>query len=461
MDESGSAKTTAVVSDDLKNITEGIEQHLPSWLSQQRWVSKSGNALDSVSVEQAAILKKRSDVMLVSLLVALGDGTRYHVLVGLRGERNVSQELSLLPHSVIGAVEAGGASVVAYDALADPDLACELLDVVSQGKLNARDIHLIDAEQSNTSVVFDNKYIVKFFRRLSAGRNPDVEVTAALTKVQYPHIALVLAVWERDGFDLAVCQPFLPGGHEGWALALDAAREAVSREQSGVTRDFAKESYALGEMTAGLHLAMAECFAPRAFDSKLLVSSLQASVRNLDAELVPGLERLIDRLESCDTSKLGKATRTHGDYHLGQTLRNAKGWHMFDFEGEPARPLEERVRPTSPYKDVTGMLRSFHYAAASALRELPESEQVHARSLADEWEHANRSAFLEGYHAVDGVDTLLPESSTDRETLRDAFEAEKTIYELAYERAYRPDWVAIPQDGLRRLFHAATTERVS
>jgi maltokinase len=163
------------------------------------------------------------------------------------------------------------------------------------------------------------------------------------------------------------------------------------------------------------------------------------------AQLV--LERLAD-LGTGDAGSAGVAIRVHGDYHLGQVLRTDAGWYVLDFEGEPARPLEERRRPSSPLKDVAGMLRSFHYASAVARTER-DSESLD--DLAAAWEERNRSAFMRGYLQAAEPGGILPPDPECVATVLAAFELEKAVYELGYERAYRPDWEHIPIGALRRL----------
>jgi maltokinase len=132
-------------------------------------------------------------------------------------------------------------------------------------------------------------------------------------------------------------------------------------------------------------------------------------------------------------------------------LRTDAGWFVLDFEGEPLRPLEVRRRPTSPLRDVAGMLRSLHYAAAVALRQWNDDGDEEVVALADAWERHNAFAFLEGYAAAQGVDELLPGNEEACTVVRRAFELEKAVYEVRYERAHRPEWVDIPLSAVRRL----------
>jgi maltokinase len=159
--------------------------------------------------------------------------------------------------------------------------------------------------------------------------------------------------------------------------------------------------------------------------------------------------KLLEQLEAVEDP--GPALRVHGDYHLGQVMRTDTGWYVLDFEGEPARGKAERLAFTSPFKDVTGMFRSFHYAAAYVLLEQESNEREQLQPLADGWEQHNRSAFLDGYFATAGIADLLPERPEVRDAVSLAFELQKALYELAYEKAYRPDWVPIPAAAVQRI----------
>jgi maltokinase len=165
--------------------------------------------------------------------------------------------------------------------------------------------------------------------------------------------------------------------------------------------------------------------------------------------LRPGAERVFASLASA--ADAGPAIRVHGDYHLGQVMRTDTGWYVLDFEGEPARPLAERIARTSPMKDVTGMLRSFDYAARWVLleRDAVDAERLHVR--AEAWLALNCGAFLDGYLDTPGVEALLPGDQDSYRAVLEAFELDKAIYELEYERAYRPEWVDVPGSAVHRL----------
>ncbi|MHB8506543.1 MAG: phosphotransferase, partial [Acidimicrobiales bacterium] len=346
-----------------------------------------------------------------------------------------------------------------YDATVDPELAMELLAIVTGGAEAATRVRPVGAEQSNTSLVYDDRIILKVFRRLVAGRNPDVAVTTALHRVGFTHVARPYGVWQRSGYDLGFAQEFLAGGAEGWALALTSLRDFYDsglEDPEAAGGDFSMEARRLGAVTAQLHLAMADAFGvdrDRLASGRyeLLVRSVRERLDRVAAEASLLPERVgaaVGRLAG--VARPGPAVRVHGDFHLGQVMRADGGWYVLDFEGEPARPVEERLEPTSPFKDVAGMLRSLDYAARFALQERGVSDVEGLSGAAGAWANHNGEAFLAGYLDEDGVDALLaPEA--DREAVLAAFELDKALYELDYERAYRPAWEPIPLAALARI----------
>lgn len=458
-------------------IIDGVEKLLPDWFAGQRWFSHSGPLPKTARVVEHQILRDAWPTLfwaLVQLDDPVGDepGPIYQVPIGLRKAEHLGEVLHGNGQALIGTLNVDDSQVVAYDALIDPILGRVLFDVVTDGTHSARSVRPIGAEQSNTSLVFDNRLIVKFFRRLYEGPNPDLEVTRALTDAGYLHVAPVTATWQRGDWDLAVCVPYLWDGTDGWKLALASVRDYLGVESTGSSTsagapgkrvevrapgeaggDFGDEARRLGEVTAGLHVALADQFGSEEFELGRLIASLEQGLETVIEEQRPRLAGAIADLRTLDSSQTGRATRVHGDYHLGQTLRSVSGWFIFDFEGEPARPLTERVRAACPLKDVTGMFRSFDYAAAAGLFERVTAEQPNLEGRSYAWGTHNRKNFWEGYHSVPEVHELLPPEGKGRDILLTAFELEKAIYELAYERAYRPTWVPIPQAALRRLLN--------
>ena len=432
---------------------EVLSGHLGPFFERQRWFARSEQEAGSPRIVEAEVIRPGRP-RLTDLVVEVGEAI-YHVLVGVREEQEALGLLRGQEHAILGPLEDDDGPALAYAALADPELALDLLEIVSGGNQKATRVRSVGAEQSNTSLVYDDRLIMKVFRRLQSGPNPDVEVTLALDEVGFNHVAAPVAVWRRDPWDLALVQEFLAGGSEGWALALTSLRDLYASDPDtapdAAGGDFGDEARRLGEMTAKLHLALAEAFGRHPADPAEWARSIQ---RQLDAvpasEQVAGaaLGSILDDLRAVRDP--GVAIRVHGDYHLGQVMRGEVGWYVLDFEGEPARPLEERRQLRSPLRDVAGMLRSFQYATALAAEERGPAGQADVAEQAVAWEQRNRRAFLDGYGSSGQLSELVP-SEPDFEVVLAAFELEKAAYELCYELAYRPAWAHIPREALERL----------
>ena len=323
---------------------------------------------------------------------------------------------------------------------------------------------VLTAEQSNTSVAYGEQAILKLFRRISAGYNPDVEILDALTRGGDQHIAPLLgwieATWDDDAGEphsghLGMLQVFFRTATDGWDIALASVRDLLIEEDlhpDEVGGDFASEAERLGAATAAVHLDLAELFETRVWGAAELGDLAAAMHRRLEAalEVVPslgnheqGLRATFDAVSALTDPV--PVQRIHGDLHLGQTLRTVKGWKLIDFEGEPAKPLHERMSPDSPLRDVAGMLRSLSYAAGSTRRSFGNNDQLRYR--ADEWVQRNRGAFLTGYSAKAGTDVAADGQTS---TLLAAYEADKAVYEAVYEIRNRPSWVSIPLEALAR-----------
>jgi maltokinase len=422
-----------------------LDSLLPAYLGRQRWFA--GEEPEKVVVQEDEELVPGLHWLLVE-----ADGARYQLVIGLRPADSPPEYLNGHEAAILGAVD----GQLAFDATIDPEYARALLARVAPDQ-DVTHIRPMNVEQSNSSLIADDRFVLKLFRRLQHGPNPDVEVTEALAQAGFLHVAAPLATWSFEGSHLAVVQPYLSGGSEGWALASGSLRDLYARAEEGETDpaeaggDFAAEAWRLGQVTARMHVALAEAFGTSPGDAAAWADMARAQL----ARLQPGdidagaAAAFLDRLASLDDA--GTAIRVHGDYHLGQVLRTDAGWFVLDFEGEPARPLEERTLPSSPYKDVAGMLRSFHYATQVTLTEREPLQMEAVAGLDEAWEQRNREAFREGYLAVEGVDPLLPADQESREILRSAFELDKAVYEVLYERAHRPDWVEIPLFAVRRL----------
>jgi maltokinase len=321
---------------------------------------------------------------------------------------------------------------------------------------------LVSSEQSNSSIIFDDALILKVFRHLEPGINPELEMLRFLTEQGFRSIPALGGWYAYSGgpltATLGLLQEYVAGATGGWELALEEITDAPERFLDRLGR--------LGEVTAQMHTALGSdpsdpAFAPEEPSVEslgLLTATVDEEIARVflvlpddDERLGPILGRGEEVREQLrlltHAGSSGRVIRTHGDYHLGQTLMSDNDWVILDFEGEPARTLVERRRKRSPLRDVAGMLRSFAYAATAA-------ELTRGAEIPESWEERARDRFLESY--LDTVDaTLLPPGEAAVERLLAVFELEKAVYELRYELDNRPDWVGIPVAGIERLMNAA------
>ena len=324
---------------------------------------------------------------------------------------------------------------------------------------------LFSGEQSNSSVAFGEDALMKVFRKITPGVNPDISVHDVLTRTGSDHIAALYGWldWVDEDADsgagttvqLAMLQQFLRTASDGWDLALASARNLFAEgdlhayEAGG---DFAAEAERLGVALREVHEVLAEHFPVQRLDAAAVGELADAMDARLDAALdvVPALAEhettlraAYARLRQLDDVAV---QQIHGDLHLGQTLRTSLGWKIVDFEGEPAKPLAERLKPDSPWRDVAGMLRSFDYVPHVVERQFAEDQPEGAEQRAyrsGEWAHRNRNHFLTAY--ADG-------GLTDQQhVLLDAYVADKAVYETVYEMRNRPSWVAIPLEAVARI----------
>jgi maltokinase len=397
-----------------------LERHLAAELPSQRWFGASS----VVGVE----LAREVDAKLVQVVARGDDGARYHTILGVRDDGTI------------------------VDATTDHDLSLALFQQTMPDEEVSK-VRPLGAEQSNTSLVFDERLVLKLFRRLSDGPNPDIEVTAALDGVGFEHVIAPLATW-RDGDDYAVVNKLLTSSSDGWHLAMTSLRDLYDRREppDQAAGDFGFEAQRLGGVTAELHVAMRDAFGEFEADVDGWVRDMEAQLGRVDlpTSARQHIQQTYDALRAVDT---GPAIRIHGDYHLAQTLRDDLGWFVLDFEGEPARPLEERRAPSSPLRDVAGMIRSLDYAAAVARREAGAVDDPELDELAASWRDHNTSRFLDGYFGHGDVDAVLPPGAA-RGAIQRAFELDKAVYEVAYEQGHRPDWVDIPLAAVHRLTEA-------
>ncbi len=439
-------------------LTRALAEYLP----RQRWFAGGEAEAADVSLASVRTLREAWPAMLQVLVDArahdgngAGPPATYQVVLGLRPVDRPEAFLEGKPEAVLCELGTDQGTALAYDAAIDPELAVALLRHVAPAEEVERARYL-GADQSNTSVVFDERLIMKLFRRLAQGPNPDAEVTRALVEVGFANVAEPVAEWREGELDFALVNRFLVGGADGFSLALLSLRDLYDRRcpPADAGGDFAFDASRLGNITAQMHLNLARAFGAVAGRPDVWATDMEAQLERVDLDDADAerARRLYQRLRSVDDP--GPAVRVHGDYHLGQVLRTDAGWYVLDFEGEPDRPLEERRRPTSPLRDVAGLVRSLQYAAQVALREWGPEADDELVTLADAWEHRNRVAFLAGYLGTEGVATVLPAVDADRRLVQAAFELDKAVYEVGYERSHRPDWIDIPLTAVHRLLEA-------
>ncbi len=495
---------------------------LIEFLQRQRWFGGKGKPLTDVRVADAFDLSHGTGRLLLAMVsVEYRGGAKEQYAMPLTIRPRMDQEDGR------AIVELTGASANEWvcDATGDSETWMSLYEIVVQGRELAgqlgclsgravpqgreelakpvREASVLSVEQSNTSVIFDRRVIVKLIRKLEAGIQPDGEVLEFLTThTTYRDVPALFGIITYDGdlsdetqpATVAVLQRFVPNIGDGWSYTLthlgklldEAGKGAMDRGDNlsntvaAISGPLLAQFRRLGEITAGLHVALASRQEPEAFrpepitqrdvdqwkvgmtkqlmevchDLRALQPEQQWAV-GLMGDDVTGLETACrDRFD--DLRFLAQARvvkiRHHGDYHLGQVLKTTDSFVVIDFEGEPARPLEERRAKVCPLKDVGGMLRSFNYATHAVLKQRPEVSSGDIE-LMTEWEDAVRASFLDAYCSVarSGEAVFFPATWEEALQVIRVYELDKALYELRYEMRNRPDWLSIPLQGVRRL----------
>jgi predicted trehalose synthase len=416
------------------SLPDAIGGALPEWVAEQRWFASKTREIAAINVLERIELSTDPALAIELVEARFHTGTRelYQLIPGDPGAAGVLGELLGREVAVDGIAFHGGVTPTGH-------------------------MREMGAEQSNSSFVFGEQLVLKVFRRLEPGVNPELEMLRFLSTRGFPNVAALAGWYEYAGdlmhATLGILQEFIGEARDGWQLALDDPNGLATRIGE------------LGAATGEMHSCLASdgddpAFAPEEPSAEalsLLTATIDEQIERVFVDMRPGdpamapiagrAEEVRERLQLMSHVGVGgRLIRHHGDYHLGQTLLSDSRWVILDFEGEPARSLLERRRKRSPLRDVAGMLRSFAYAASA-------SQLLRGVPAPDGWEQRARTDFINAYLEV--VDpTLLPAGRPAIDKLLAIFELEKAVYELRYELNNRPDWVPIPVAGIARLLEA-------
>src|SRR5213083_1863827 len=491
---------------------------LPNYVRNSRWFgSKARTFRDLKVIEQLAISPDRDGARLLFVEVNYLDAPTetYAIPVKIASDeaaRSVSQSAS---HAIIAHFADSGGAVLFDGIVQRQAIERQVSDLVGLASDKLKPDHLLasgksqvfGAEQSNSSMLFDNGFFLKLYRKLEDGVNPDVELNRFLTEhTQFPNVPAFIGALEyrrTKAEPTVVCLLQRAVASEGnvWTLTVDAIGRYYERVlgqkadlQNGTTPPgalldeliggvYPDKAKLLAQRTGELHLALASrtdnpAFAPEPFNAmaqRSVYQNMRASLRRafallkkklpdlsrafrdeakevLDAEqeILAREKRLLDR--RANAAKI----RIHGDYHLGQLLYTGKDFVILDFEGEPARPLSDRKMKRSALRDVAGMMRSFQYAAYSALwqRALRKEDVPFLEQWADLWYRQMGSVFLQSYLSTATSAIFVPQNSEDFQIILEAYLLDKAVYEIGYELNHRPSWVVIPIRGIKHILRA-------
>jgi maltose alpha-D-glucosyltransferase/alpha-amylase len=473
---------------DIEEAARHLEQDvLPAYLPQQRWFADKGQEVRDVRLVDAAEvgdgephpyaavfeLPEIGRLYFVPFVPADGD-----VREGFESDQFVEAVLADIEHERKRPAVRGGV----FDAHATPALRANPVSHPPR-------IRRMNVEQSNTSVVVDERIMLKGYRRTHPGPQPELEVARFLDRVGYRNTPQLLGFLEyerpdADSMALCIVQRFIAADGDGWKVALESLRRLMHGDPAEAQRTFAQataRARRLGLRTAELHQAFATPTGDAAFEPEPTTradlaaweeqaretatlaldrlarehAALPAEVRDEADALLGRRAEIVARLVAPPLDPHVTKTRLHGDYHLGQVLVASDDFQIVDFEGEPGRPPEMRRRKASPLRDVAGMLRSFDYAALTTMREAGAADPSRL-ALAREWQRRASAAFLAGYREAIVGCSSYPTDPGDAQALLDLFVLEKAFYEVSYELANRPGWLGIPIEGIRTIIDRPT-----
>ena len=490
---------------------------LPAYLPKRRWFSSKDAALERISIDAVSPVPGISPpVLLAEINVHTARGVdRYLLPFGFISENELNTALP--QQLAFARVRRGARVGFLTDAYSLDGFARRLAELLKAGApvaagdgqlsfiATARfgdiaiapdvEIRRSPVEQSNSSIIVGQQVIIKLFRRLHAGPHPEAEMCRYLSEAGFGNVAPLLGEIGRvapngDQFTLGIAQEFIFNQGDAWTWTqnmLDRAIQSVIvmpenvalDDQLEPVKEFQTAATILGTRLAQMHRVLAQptdnpAFAPRAAtaaDCTLWAGAarvqLEAALQVLDSPrewsadeqelrdyVVARRAALLTLPEVFAASAVGAPmTRIHGDLHLGQVLVSHGDVYFIDFEGEPARPLEERREKSSPLRDVAGMLRSFDYAARSALvaggAGQSDIAQARKRVIIDRFREVSENTFLSAYTSE--IPARDAATSQRQAELLDLFLLQKVSYEIAYEAAHRPSWLGVPLHGLAAL----------
>ena len=524
-----------------------LEAILPNYIRARRWFGGKARIIQGVEIIESIPIPSENPMAILSLIrveYTEGEAETYLLPFGFTSAEQTSpaQEIP----AAIARVQITRKGVeqegVLFDALWNKDfLKTLLISMVRNKRFNGPRGDLVATsmktfrrhlqahgaslepsihrgEQSNTSVMFSNQFVLKLYRRTGVGTNPDWEISRFLTNKGFPNTAHVAGVLEyhRDNSDpitVGILQCFVPNEGDAWRYTLDELSryyenaltqlprvpsttippkplltltgEEVPSLAQEVIGPYLEEARLLGQRTGELHMALASDsadpnFTPEPFTDFYRRGQYQSMVGLITqnfpllkhrckilpqatkemATLVLDMEPAVRKrfLPIRDRKITAMRIRCHGDFHLGQVLYTGKDFIIIDFEGEPARPLSFRRLKESPLRDVAGMLRSFHYAAlASLIGQVPGIRPEDFSSLepwARLWQVWVSVTYLKAYLAATAESSFLPKSQEEIQILLDAYTLQKAVYELGYELNNRPEWARIPLEGIVQIMEA-------
>jgi maltokinase len=447
---------------------------LADWMPAQRWFAAKGRDCQLIPTELATLgeAAQAVSIWLVEAQFANGPSETYQLPLVERTEPDPALE-----HVLVGATSTSWLYDALYDRDATHGYLVGFLDECTSGPLRfERFVEpdelpmestslVLNGEQSNTSLIYGDQAILKVYRRIEEGLNPDIEIHQALGALGpsgVRHIARLFGAVSADigehSVSLAMMQEFMTTGIDGWELSKTSVRDLMAEadlhaEEAG--GDFAGESFRLGAAVAEVHADLARAFGTGALSTDELRTRADEMHERLDraltvvtelSEVEPGLRQAFEEFAGAPAPL--PTQRIHGDLHLAQVMRTVRRWVLLDFEGEPTRAIPQRRQFDSPLRDIAGMLRSYDYAAQFPVLNTPRSTQLEYR--ATEWAERNREAFCDGYADTAGRDPRL-----DAAVVR-GFEADKAVYEAMYEARNRPRWLGVPLGSLARLVGTST-----